>query len=105
MKELFKRLMPFLLLAVWSTAAEAQSQKITGSVMDERGTPIPHASVVAKGSNKGTSTDEKGNFSLTVSNSVHTITISSINFQSQDVHLTGGSISSSSKSTLRHCRM
>ena len=93
MKELFKRLMPFLLLAVWSTAAEAQSQKITGSVTDERGAPIPQASVVAKGTNKGTTTDEKGNFSLTVSNSVHTITISSVNFQSQDVPVTGQPIS------------
>ena len=93
MKELFKRLMPFLLLAVWSTAAEAQSQKITGSVTDERGAPVPHASVVAKGSNKGTTTDEKGNFSLTVSNSVRTITVSSVNFQPQDVPVTGQSIS------------
>ena len=64
MKELFKRLMPFFLLAVWSTAAEAQLQKITGSVTDERGAPVPHASVVAKGSNKGTTTDEKGNFNI-----------------------------------------
>src|SRR5580658_8611083 len=93
MKKLFMGLMPLFLLVVFSTAAEAQSQRITGSVTDERGAPVAHASVVAKGSGSGTITDEKGNFVLTVSAAVHTLVISSLNFQSMEVPVTGSRLS------------
>lgn len=85
----FRRLLPLFLLAVLSTAAEAQSQQITGTVTDERGNPVAQASVMAKGTSKGTLTDDRGNFTLTVPPDVHTITISSLNFVPKEVPITG----------------
>lgn len=97
--KLLERVLLLFLSAVLSTAAEAQSQRITGSVTDDHGAPVSHASVVAKGSRMGTTTDEKGNFVLNVPNSVHTITVSSLGFAGIDVRVTGGPLSITLKSS------
>ena len=44
--------------------AFAQTRNITGQVTDENGNPIPFASVVIKGTTKGTSADANGNFAI-----------------------------------------
>ncbi|SMG26096.1 TonB-dependent receptor [Arenibacter troitsensis] len=41
--------------------------QITGSVLDEEGTPLPGASIVIKGTTTGTTTDFDGNFTIEVS--------------------------------------
>ena len=89
MKKLFMRLMTLYLLVLLGTTAEAQTQQIKGTVSDERGAPLANASVVAKGSKAGTTTDEKGNFTLTVPSDVRTLVVSSINYQSLEVPVTG----------------
>jgi len=43
-------------------------QKITGTVIDDSGTPLPGASVKIKGTINGTITDVNGNYKLTVTN-------------------------------------
>ena len=40
----------------------AQQRTITGKVTDDKGAPIPGASVLAKGTNLGTSTGSDGSF-------------------------------------------
>jgi TonB-dependent starch-binding outer membrane protein SusC len=99
MKKLFVRLMPLFWLAVFSTVAEAQSQRITGSVTDERGAPVAHASVIAKGTNAGTVTDDRGNFVLTIPGSIHTLVISSINYLAMEVSISGSRLSVTLRST------
>ncbi|MFP5039390.1 SusC/RagA family TonB-linked outer membrane protein [Parasediminibacterium sp. JCM 36343] len=44
----------------------AQSREVKGTVLDEKGMPLPKASVVFKGAKGGVSTDEKGNFVLKI---------------------------------------
>lgn len=51
-------------LLLYGLLATAQTKTVTGTVTDEKGTPIPFASVVIQGSSKGTTTNEKGVFSL-----------------------------------------
>lgn len=54
-------------------------QIITGNVVDSNGLPIPGVSVYIKDTNRGTSTDEKGNFTITA-NSGESIVFSYLGF-------------------------
>jgi TonB-dependent starch-binding outer membrane protein SusC len=51
----------FLLLSILSLA---QTRTITGKITDERGEPVPFASVKLKGSRSGIAADAAGNFSI-----------------------------------------
>ena len=46
--------------------AFAQTRNVTGQVTDENGNPVPFATVAVKGTNKGTSADANGNFTISV---------------------------------------
>ena len=54
------------LLLFTSMLAISQSRKLSGTVTDESGSPIPNASVKIKGARKGTITSSNGNFTLNV---------------------------------------
>src|SRR3546814_7231929 len=65
-----------------------QSKNISGKVVSKAdGLPLPGATVVLKESGKGTTTDENGEFTLSVSNDDTRLTVSSIGFYSQNVLL------------------
>lgn len=51
-------------LVLCSVFAFAQNRVITGQVKDDKGDPVPFASVTIKGTNKGTTTDANGNFRI-----------------------------------------
>ncbi len=70
----------------------AQSQVITGTVVDEDGIPLPGASVVLQGSNIGVSTDFDGNFSIQANQGV-TLVVSFIGYATQTVLVDSDSIS------------
>lgn len=63
----------------------AQNKTIMGTIKDEKGNPIPHASVMVKGSTIGTKADETGNFALQINSSAKTLVVSSVNYTSLDV--------------------
>lgn len=63
----------------------AQTRVITGKVTDEKGGPIPNASVMIKGSNTGATTNSEGAFSITVPASAKVLVISSIGLSSAEV--------------------
>jgi hypothetical protein len=54
-------------------------QTIKGKITDENGQAIPGASIIIKGTTKGTTTDEKGEYSLVVAETA-TLIISSVGF-------------------------
>src|SRR6266404_6227782 len=61
----------------------AQNRTITGKVTDEKGTPIPHATIFVK-SNKplfGTTSGSDGAFSISIPPTAKSIVVSSVNFQ------------------------
>ncbi len=71
----------------------AQNRTITGKVTDEKdGSPIGGASVVAKGSKKGTSTGLDGRFHIEVASTVNTLVISSVGFGTKEVPITNNDL-------------
>lgn len=72
-----------------SEPASSTSKTVTGKVTDENGKPLSGVSVVQQGSSKGTTTDDNGNFSLSVSNANVSITFSSTGFTATTEQLRG----------------
>ena len=56
-----------LLFALISHVGFAQSQEVTGTVVDNSGLPLPGVNVIEDGTTNGTQTDFDGNFSIEVS--------------------------------------
>lgn len=79
---------PFLFFTLFGTA---QSKQITGNVMDETGAAIAGASIVPKGSQTGTTSDNDGNFSLSVPSNITKLIISYVGYISQEVDITSSS--------------
>jgi TonB-linked SusC/RagA family outer membrane protein len=59
----------------------AQDRTISGKVTDEKGAPIAGVSITATESKQGASTDENGNYQLSVSATVKTLNFSSVNYE------------------------
>ncbi len=79
----------FLLLfgvVFFATAALAQ-RTITGKVTDDKGNPVPNASVLVKGTTAGTSTKPDGSFSLVVPANGKVLLITSIGFTDAEFKL------------------
>lgn len=81
----------FFLLLLSHTYVVAQSIKITGKVTDPENIPLSGVSVVVSGSNQGTSTDSKGNYSISApSNS--TLVFTYIGFGVQNINIQGQTV-------------
>ena len=65
---------------VISNQPESTPVKISGTIQDESGLPIPGAAVIESGTANGTTTDLDGNFSLTVSSASASIEITSLGY-------------------------
>jgi TonB-linked SusC/RagA family outer membrane protein len=85
-QRLLAKLVSLVLICVLFTqSAFSQTKTITGKVLDDKGAPLQGATVVAKGSKAGTSTDAAGSFKLTVPSNTSTLVVSSIGFGNQEV--------------------
>ncbi len=73
-------------LLLIQTPLQAQDKRVTGKVVDEKGESVPGATVIIKGTNKGTTTDSSGIFSLNVPVST-TITITFTGYASQEINV------------------
>jgi TonB-linked SusC/RagA family outer membrane protein len=75
-----------LLLGVLLFVTSAWAQRtITGTVTDEKGTPIPNVSVVVKGTSLGTTTKEDGTYSIVLPANAKTLLFSSVNTESIEI--------------------
>ncbi|MFP5040320.1 SusC/RagA family TonB-linked outer membrane protein [Parasediminibacterium sp. JCM 36343] len=85
-----KRILLFLVVAVGlCTAAIAQTKPIKGKVTDEKGDPVPFATVKVKGA-KGTQvTDAEGFFTISAQ-SGSKITVTSVGFEAKDYSIGQG---------------
>ena len=80
-----------LLLLLLQTTARAQSKTVTGTVTDEKNAPVSGASVLAKGTTIGTSTDASGKFSINVPATTTILTITYVGYTDQEVSVAGSS--------------
>ncbi|THU36999.1 SusC/RagA family TonB-linked outer membrane protein [Niastella caeni] len=85
-KRLLKAILP-LLTVIYSLNVYSQVKQITGTIKDSSGAGINRASVVVKGTNSGTTTNEQGNFRLAAPESARTLTISAVGYTSQEVDI------------------
>jgi len=72
-----------------SEAVEPVEVRITGTVRDSSGAPIPGVSVTIKGTSTGTVTDASGNFAITVPDENARLVFSYVGFQQQEVAVGG----------------
>ena len=64
---------------------------LSGVVTNERGSTVPFANVVEKGTNNGTTTDIDGNFSIEVSSIPVTLVFSSLGYEDVETRVTNAS--------------
>lgn len=81
MRKLLLGLTAFLLF----TGTLLAQKTITGTVYDDKGNPVPSASVTIKGTTLGTTTKENGTFSLSVPANATTLVFSAVNMTEQEV--------------------
>src|SRR6185312_7474156 len=79
------------LIVVLAAGEPLQDIKITGKVTGDNGEPLANVTVQVKGSDRGTTTDFSGNFTLLVPDNA-TLTFSYIGYNSQDVAVSGQSV-------------
>ncbi|KAA8484356.1 iron complex outermembrane receptor protein [Arcticibacter tournemirensis] len=88
-KHYMKSVFLLLSLVLFSIQGFSQTGSISGQVVDEKGQPLPGASVSIKNINRGTSTDEKGVFRLNaVANGSYVLTVSFIGYQVLETQVT-----------------
>ena len=74
----------FLVVLMLLSGFVYSQDSISGSVTDENNSPIPGASIVVEGTNRGVVTDFDGNYSINASTGEQ-LTFSSLGFSSQTV--------------------
>lgn len=78
-----------IICCLFSSVAWAQ-QTVTGTVVgDDSGEPLAGATVLIKGTTEGAFTDDQGRFTVSVPNLNATLTVSFLNYLTQDVALNG----------------
>ena len=85
MKKITQKLLLCNFLCFCTVISFAQERQLSGTVKNNTGTAVVNASVIVKGTNSGTSTDEGGHFSIPVSNAKSVLVISSVNFKTKEV--------------------
>lgn len=75
-------------LVLFCALAYGQARTVTGTVRDDKGNPIPFATVILAGTNVATTADENGNFSIRL-NQNSKITISASGYQAQTIEASG----------------
>ncbi|WP_345006942.1 TonB-dependent receptor [Snuella lapsa] len=85
-------LLAILLVFMINPGVLAQERNLTGTVVDaETQEPLPGATVLIKGTSKGTSTDFDGNFSLTADSNDKLLVVSYVGYKTQEVSVDGRS--------------
>lgn len=90
-----------ILFFLCALTMHAQQTNVKGKVVDENKAPIPGVNVIIKGTDKGTTTDIDGNYSISLQKN-QTIIFSSVGFENKEILYNGqtlGTIQINSKST------
>lgn len=85
----FTRLWLSAILLFFLSATQAQT--VTGTVTDDKGTTLTQVSVVIKGTNQGTSTNNDGKFSIVAAGNA-TLVFSSVGYKHMEVAVSGRSV-------------
>ena len=87
----YKLLNNNLVVVLSTNESENKSIRVTGKVTGENGEALAGASILEKGTSKGVSTDNTGNFTITVDNEA-TLVIRSLGYETQEVKVSNRSV-------------
>lgn len=73
-----------------STAGLDINNSISGIVRNEKGEPVPGATIIVKGTKAATSTDAGGNFNIQMPAGANTLVVSSVGYSAQELTATSG---------------
>ena len=82
-----KKLFYICIVLLFSSSQLLAQKTITGTVTDEKGTPLSNISVIVKGTSVGTITKSDGTYSLSIPSSARQLEFSSTGFISQTVNV------------------
>ncbi|MCG2614957.1 SusC/RagA family TonB-linked outer membrane protein [Terrimonas sp. NA20] len=86
-----KFLLLCLSIAFFAMSGYSQVMSISGKITDDKGEPVPFASVIIKGKEKsGTTADAKGSFTISASKG-EVLVITGVNYQSKEVTISSAS--------------
>ena len=92
MRKITSRLVAFVLANIFSIVAFAQNAVITGNVKNSATSESAAAvSVTIKGTDTGTFTDDKGNFTITAKSLPVTLVVTSVGYESQEITVSNAS--------------
>ncbi|WP_298494078.1 TonB-dependent receptor [uncultured Algibacter sp.] len=77
-----------LVLSSFTTISVSAQQRVSGTVSDANGVPLPGVNVVQKGTNKGAVTDFDGKYSILMSSGNKTLVFSYIGYVTKEVAIT-----------------
>lgn len=75
--------------SVFPKGSSVNLQALTGSVTDENGSGLPGVSILIKGTQRGTTTDTKGQYQLELPNGSVTLVFSFVGYVSQEKEVSG----------------
>jgi TonB-linked SusC/RagA family outer membrane protein len=78
-------------LFLYASVLTAQTRSVTGKITDEAGAPVSFASIIVKGTKKGVTATENGEFSISIPQGKSTLIISSAGFEDQQIDASKGS--------------
>jgi TonB-linked SusC/RagA family outer membrane protein len=87
-----RKLLLVLAAFLFFTGGLLAQKVITGKVIDDKGNPVPNASVLVKGTPVGTATKADGSFSITVPAGATTLVISSVSMATQELVIGAGNV-------------
>src|SRR5829696_2331821 len=74
-----------LLCALYTSLSFAQEKRISGTVTDDKQTPLSGATISVKGTRAFTTTDATGRFTITVPQNGRTLVVSYVSMQPQEI--------------------
>ena len=83
-----KRVFLAVLVMLFTTSAFAQKSTVKGTVTDEENMPLPGATVLIQGTDRGTTTDFDGNYSIDYGGK-KTLVVSYVGYRTQEIKLDG----------------
>ena len=82
-----KIIMTLLVAFGFVLVASAQNRTISGTLRDDKGSPVANGSVIVKGTTTGTTSDANGKFSLSIPSTARTLVVSGIGLATQEVSI------------------
>ncbi|QQL48672.1 DUF5686 and carboxypeptidase regulatory-like domain-containing protein [Mucilaginibacter ginkgonis] len=80
---MYKRIIFSAALLLWVFTASAQQFTLSGNIVDDTGAPVPFASILVKGTTRGTSANNDGNYSLNLAKGQYEILFKAIGYKEE----------------------